>query len=131
MLRHTSSALLPNVQDEPRPQPARLVLLGARDVTDVVVGSGALLAHSFIGDSASAKSFDRILSILIHQRRECCRFLFSVGHEFCLRAALNPKTGDHGRRSRPSSLLDITPRSHRRSALRSKAALRVRREKTQ
>src|SRR5688572_13742305 len=40
--------LLPNVQDEPRPQPARLVLLGARDVTDVVVGSGALLARWFI-----------------------------------------------------------------------------------
>src|SRR5215212_9257185 len=34
---------LPNVQDEPRPQLARLVLLGAQDVTDVVVGSGALL----------------------------------------------------------------------------------------
>jgi hypothetical protein len=33
---------LPNVQDEPRPWLARLVLLGARDMTDVVVGSGAL-----------------------------------------------------------------------------------------
>jgi hypothetical protein len=33
---------LPNVQDEPPPQPARLVLLGARDVTAVVVGSGGL-----------------------------------------------------------------------------------------
>jgi hypothetical protein len=40
---------LPNVQDEPRPQPARLVLLGARDVTDVVVGSGALLGGSGFG----------------------------------------------------------------------------------
>ena len=38
--------LLANVQDEPRPQPARLVLLGARDVTDVVVGSGVLLGRS-------------------------------------------------------------------------------------
>ena len=32
--------LLPNVQDEPRPQLARSVLLGARSVTAVVVGSG-------------------------------------------------------------------------------------------
>jgi hypothetical protein len=40
--------LLPNVQDEPRPQPARLVLLGARDVTDVVVGSSALFGRFFI-----------------------------------------------------------------------------------
>src|SRR5437762_7885649 len=35
--------ILPNVQDEPRPWLARLVLLGARDVTAMVVGSGALL----------------------------------------------------------------------------------------
>jgi hypothetical protein len=35
--------LLPNVQDEPRPRLARAVLLGARIVTAVVVGSGALL----------------------------------------------------------------------------------------
>jgi hypothetical protein len=34
--------LPPNVQDEPRPWLARLVLLGARDVTAMVVGSGAL-----------------------------------------------------------------------------------------
>jgi hypothetical protein len=34
---------LPNVKDEPRPWLARLVLLGARDVTAMVVGSGALL----------------------------------------------------------------------------------------
>jgi hypothetical protein len=34
-----------NVQDEPRPWLARLVLLGARDVTAMVVGSGALLAR--------------------------------------------------------------------------------------
>src|SRR5215216_7869429 len=33
----------PNVQDEPRPWLARLVLLGARGVTAMVVGSGALL----------------------------------------------------------------------------------------
>src|SRR5687767_2278881 len=39
------TSLLPNVQDEPRPWLARLVLLGARDVTAMVVGSGALLAH--------------------------------------------------------------------------------------
>ena len=36
---------LPNVQDEPRPWLARLVLLGARGVTAMVVGSGALLAR--------------------------------------------------------------------------------------
>jgi len=35
--------LFANVQDEPRPWLARLVLLGARDVTAMVVGSGALL----------------------------------------------------------------------------------------
>ena len=34
--------VLPNVKDEPRPGLARLVLLGARDVTAPVVGSGAL-----------------------------------------------------------------------------------------
>ena len=34
---------MPNVQDEPRPGLARLVLLGARGVTVPVVGSGALL----------------------------------------------------------------------------------------
>jgi hypothetical protein len=33
----------PNVQDEPRPWLARAVLLGARIVTAMVVGSGALL----------------------------------------------------------------------------------------
>jgi len=33
---------LPNVQDEPRPWLARLVLLGARGVTAMVVGSGVL-----------------------------------------------------------------------------------------
>jgi hypothetical protein len=36
----------PNVQDEPRPWLARLVLLGARDVTAMVVGSGALLGSN-------------------------------------------------------------------------------------
>ncbi len=35
--------ILPNVKDEPRPRLARAVLLGARIVTAVVVGSGALL----------------------------------------------------------------------------------------
>jgi hypothetical protein len=35
--------ILPNVQDEPRPQLARSVRLGARSVTAVVVGSGAWL----------------------------------------------------------------------------------------
>ena len=36
-----SFILLPNVQDEPRPQLARNVRLGAHSVTAVVVGSGA------------------------------------------------------------------------------------------
>ena len=36
--------LVSNVQDEPRPWLARAVLLGARIVTAMVVGSGALLA---------------------------------------------------------------------------------------
>jgi hypothetical protein len=35
----------PNVQDEPRPWLARAVLLGARIVTAMVVGSGVLLAR--------------------------------------------------------------------------------------
>src|SRR5215207_5145717 len=39
---------LPNVQDEPRPWLARAVLLGARTVTAMVVGSGALLGFWFI-----------------------------------------------------------------------------------
>src|SRR5215207_2277354 len=42
-LRSLIGAVPPNVQDEPRPWLARLVLLGARDVTAMVVGSGALL----------------------------------------------------------------------------------------
>ena len=36
----------PNVKDEPRPWLARAVLLGARIVTAMVVGSGALLGIS-------------------------------------------------------------------------------------
>src|ERR1044071_8924100 len=39
---------LPNVQDEPRPWLARAVLLGARIVTAMVVGSGALFGFFFI-----------------------------------------------------------------------------------
>jgi hypothetical protein len=39
---------LPNVQDEPRPWLARLVLLGARGVTAMVVGSGVLFGFFFI-----------------------------------------------------------------------------------
>jgi hypothetical protein len=37
-----SEGFAPNVKDEPRPRLARAVLLGARIVTAVVVGSGAL-----------------------------------------------------------------------------------------
>src|SRR5438552_19204891 len=43
-----ANMILPNVQDEPRPPPARLVLLGARGVTAVVVGSGAWLGPFLI-----------------------------------------------------------------------------------
>src|SRR5215207_1596209 len=48
-LRVASMGLVPNVQDEPRPWLARLVLLGARGVTAMVAGSGALLGFSLIG----------------------------------------------------------------------------------
>src|SRR6266545_4102196 len=44
---HIASDYLPNVKDEPRPWLARAVLLGARIVTAMVVGSGALLASVF------------------------------------------------------------------------------------
>src|SRR5687767_2655299 len=46
-IRTQSSVALPNVQDEPRPWLARSVLLGARIVTAMVVGSGALLGRLF------------------------------------------------------------------------------------
>jgi len=39
--------ILPNVKDEPRSRLARAVLLGARIVTAVIVGSGALLGRLF------------------------------------------------------------------------------------
>jgi hypothetical protein len=39
---------VPNVKDEPRPWLARLVLLGARDVPAMVVGSSAWFGSSFI-----------------------------------------------------------------------------------
>jgi hypothetical protein len=45
LTRAEEERILPNVQDEPRPWLARLVLLGARDVTAMVVGSGALLGR--------------------------------------------------------------------------------------
>src|SRR5215204_821666 len=44
-MQSSKRKILPNVQDEPRPWLARLVLLGARDVTAMVVGSGALLGR--------------------------------------------------------------------------------------
>jgi hypothetical protein len=62
LLRYSmnDSVTLPNVQDEPRPWLARLVLLGARDVTAMVVGSGALL-----GDFVLV--FRNIISICVGQ----------------------------------------------------------------
>src|SRR5688572_2107480 len=55
--------ILPNVQDEPRPWLARLVLLGARDVTAMVVGSGALLGRLRFA-SITEKHFRRSHPIL-------------------------------------------------------------------
>ena len=45
-LTGASRKLLANVKDEPRPWLARAVLLGARIVTAMVVGSGALFGFS-------------------------------------------------------------------------------------
>ena len=42
-LKTIRDTMMPNVQDEPRPWLARALLLGARIVTAMVVGSGALL----------------------------------------------------------------------------------------
>ena len=52
---------MPNVQDEPRPWLARLVLLGARGVTAMVVGSGALLGI-FSSDSTTCPHEDLLIS---------------------------------------------------------------------
>jgi hypothetical protein len=49
----TALDLLPNVQDEPRPWLARLVLLGARGVTAMVVGSGVLLGFFTFADACA------------------------------------------------------------------------------
>src|SRR5262245_51391793 len=46
---HSGDFISPNVQDEPRPWLARAVLLGARIVTAMVVGSGALLGLFIVG----------------------------------------------------------------------------------
>src|SRR4051812_34988621 len=56
--RELDSSILPNVKDEPRPWLARAVLLGARIVTDMVVGSGALLGTS--GHAGEHPFFARI-----------------------------------------------------------------------
>jgi hypothetical protein len=49
---------LPNVKDEPRPWLARAVLLGARIVTAMVVGSGALFGDPVWNeDEASSACF--------------------------------------------------------------------------
>jgi hypothetical protein len=55
-------ASAPNVQDEPRPWLARAVLLGARIVTAMVVGSGALLGRFFIG--AKSRRYDALMLLL-------------------------------------------------------------------
>src|SRR5687767_11701042 len=72
-------AFLPNVQDEPRPWLARAVLLGARIVTAMVVGSGALLAIFFgevplCANRTEHKRLDRhkfVLPLARTLRRKC------------------------------------------------------------
>jgi hypothetical protein len=49
--------LPPNVQDEPRPWLARAVLLGARIVTAMVVGSGALFGVCRVHEKTHVKGF--------------------------------------------------------------------------
>jgi hypothetical protein len=51
-------SFLPNVQDEPRPWLARAVLLGARIVTAMVVGSGALLGRLRFGDKCCTSNLN-------------------------------------------------------------------------
>src|SRR5688500_11525585 len=60
---------LPNVQDEPRPWPARLVLLGARGVTAMVVGSGALLGGLFIVIGARRREPESLSTVYGSSRR--------------------------------------------------------------
>jgi hypothetical protein len=57
--------LSPNVQDEPRPWLARAVLLGARIVTAMVVGSGALLGRFILRLLNMAEKRDDIPAYLI------------------------------------------------------------------
>src|SRR5688500_17423317 len=61
--------VLPNVQDEPRPWPARLVLLGARGVTAMVVGSGALLGGLFIVIGARRREPESLSTVYGSSRR--------------------------------------------------------------
>ena len=66
--RSRTPEVLPNVQDEPRPWLARLVLLGARDVTAVVVGSGALLgfcAHWQANAAGTAKRWSQASDFIL------------------------------------------------------------------
>jgi hypothetical protein len=58
--RYERLHLLPNVQDEPRPWLARAVLLGARIVTAMVVGSGAWLAFFLFRAAMSFVSGERL-----------------------------------------------------------------------
>jgi hypothetical protein len=51
--------LLPNVKDEPRSRLARAVLLGARIVTAVIVGSGALLDERRGSKTAEMQSAEK------------------------------------------------------------------------
>jgi len=70
---------LPNVQDEPRPWLARLVLLGARDVTAMVVGSGAWFGFFFIVSPTDARDTCRLCMTsyrnLSSQIASCCGIL--------------------------------------------------------
>src|SRR5688572_22399814 len=61
--------LLPNVQDEPRPWLARAVLLGARIVTAMVVGSGALLGRLWFESIAEISSTsDNRIQLLLDEK---------------------------------------------------------------
>src|SRR5688572_15972774 len=66
---------LANVQDEPRPRLARSVLLGARIVTAVVVGSGALLGRSSLLLPNMLRRFQRDH----HSEPACTKFKFRLG----------------------------------------------------
>jgi hypothetical protein len=105
----------PNVQDEPRPWLARLVLLGARDVTAMVVGSGALLGSEVFGPQSSVPSdtgqHSRTDLVAIVKRKD--EISPAITRKDFMRAALtlNPPTNSK-ERSKDCSCLPRTPDTH-------------------